>query len=84
MRPTILFYQRVNEVPSHIPKIDNYDLREFESMIEKSLNNFGGISREEIKEQEKLLQSYKKDTSNAPEENKREDEQIFDRETYIK
>ena len=52
MRPTILFYQRVNEVPAYIPKIDNYDLREFESMIEKSFNFFGGMSIEEIKEQE--------------------------------
>ena len=71
MRPTILFYQRVIEVPSYIPKINNYDLREFESMIEKSLNFFGGMSREEIMEQEKLLESFKKNRGNTiQEENK--------------
>ena len=71
MRPTILFYQRVNEVPAYIPKIDNYDLREFESMIQKSLNFFGGMSREEIMEQEKLLESFKKNRGNTiQEENK--------------
>ena len=38
MRPTVLFYQRVESMPylSYRSKIDNYDLKEFEQIIENS------------------------------------------------
>ncbi len=36
MRPTIIFYQRVDKIPTYINKIDNYDLRDFERIIENS------------------------------------------------
>lgn len=38
MRPTVLFYQRIESMPylSYSSKIGNYDLKEFEQIIENS------------------------------------------------
>jgi hypothetical protein len=67
MRPTILFYQRVDKIPtlSYSNKIYDYELREFERIIENSFQfNFGiKLGEDDIKEQERLFASFSKGKS---------------------
>ncbi len=64
MRPTILFYQKIDKIPkdSHSNLISSNELRDFEKIIENRQKfDFGIIlGEDDIKEQERILEFFNK------------------------